>query len=453
MVANVPKLNLAGGLMPLTIGVVGPRGTGKSTLAKKIARMITRSEDSPNVLLVDADIFGRGLTALIEASGEIPHLHDCKHLHDVIVGKNTVMSPVELPESCIGPEEWPSLPTDGHIFFVPSSRIGAVRVFRAVGDIEFSELKRLLVEATTSAASSGRTQAIVIDTAPIPEPCGAIFASMCDLIILIGDKDHGEEAIKEHRRKLEEILRELGAKLDGIPVEIVFNQMDADLAKAPGGQSPIKCHVIPAMSGLHDSGGDEIADSVDFERRVVGIVSPFLSRAHPGLVPSWCAPLPGEWRKVAMALGDSPMGDRRLLQLFPRIAPPFLKRAAFALAIGIPALTCLFLTSSIPNTNSASALSDSSLRYVGLAIGLCFLLLAVFHVVLICVECKTCLVAASRLAAKDLNWILSRLRLKPKHNYKSPPEKRRRLRGQKLNTLHRVFDTLGRSIQETGRLK
>lgn len=463
MIDDASRRNVAGGL-PLTIGLVGPSGTGKSTLAKKIARMITRSEHSPNVLLVDADIFGRGLTAQIEGSDEFQG----KHLHDVIVGKNTTLSPVELRESCIGPGEWPSLPEDGRVFFVPSSRPAAERVFESVADTGFDELKRLLNGTLASAANSGRAEAVVIDTAPIPEPCGAIFASMCDLIILVGDKDHGEEAIKEHLGRLEEILEKIGRNLEGIPLEIVFNQMDRDLARTPAGHFsaaqgrhkgpfPIKCHVLPAVDGL----GDQIADSVDFERRVVEIVSLFLSRVHPGLVPSWCAPLPGEWRKVAIALGESPVKDPRLLHLLPGIAPPFLKRAAFALGIGIPAAACLLLTSSIsagetaglPGTNSASVLSGSGLRYVGLAIGVCFLLAAVFELLRASVECKTCLVAASRLAAKDLDWILSRLRLKPKHNHKGPPEKRQKLQGQKLNTLHRVFDMLGRSLQESGRFR
>lgn len=426
--------------LPIIIGVVGPAGTGKSTLARKIARMITRSEHSPNVLLIDADIFGRGLTSLIDGVGEI----ECKHLHDVIAGDYAAVSPVELPESCIGPGEWPSLPEDGRVFFVPASRTGAERIEGAESITDLSGLRGRLFDAISSAAHSGRAEAIVIDTAPTPEPTGALLASMCDLIILIGDKDHGEDVIREHLDSLKEILGRNGARLEGIPVEIVFNQMSSE---APQARSPVECHVIPALGGLRDR-GNEIAEMVDLERRVSAIVSPFFSRAHPGLLPSWCAPLPGEWRKVAMSLGESTAADGRSLGLANRIVPPFLKRAALALAIALPALTCLLLASS-----KSFAASDSTLRYAGMVIGFSFLLIAAVYLVRISFECRTCLAAAKRLAAKDLDWILSRLRVAPRHSAGAPPHKQSRLRGHKLKTLHRVFDTLDRSIRESRRVR
>ena len=431
--------------LPLTIGLVGPSGTGKSTLAKKIARMITRSEHSPNVLLIDADTFGRGLTSQVEGAEEFQN----ETLQDVVEAKKALVVPVELRKSWIGPGDWPSLPEDGRVFFVPSSRAGS-RNWQDSTSAGLSNLKLRLIGALSFAANSGRAEAIVIDTAPTPDICGGFLASICDLIILVGDKDHGEEELKEHLASLAETLQPLDAKLDGIPIEIVFNKMDANLSEAKG-----KCHLLPSVDELRD----EIADRVELERSIAGIISPFLDRAHPGLVPSWCAALPGEWRKVANAIGGSPGNNSRLLHLFPGIAPPFLKRAAFALGIGIPAAACLLLTSSMfadespALQSSTSAASGSGLKYVGLAIGVCFLLAAVFELFRVSVEFRTCLVAASRLGARDLDWILSCLRSKGKQTRKNLLGKGRRLHGREMDTLHRVFDALGRSIHESGRLR
>src|SRR5262245_34885439 len=407
---------------PLTIGIVGPSGTGKSTLAKKIARMITRSEHSPNVLLVDADIAGRGLTSQIEQSVEF----DCRYLHDALSADQSTLSPVELPDSCIGAGEWPSLADDGRVFFLPSSAKGSER--GSVPDIAVGDLRALLREAIKSAASSGRAEAVVIDTAPSPDATGAVFASMCDLIILIGDKERDEQAIKSHFGNLKQILGAHGSGIETIPGEFVFNH--ADDGESAAGQFPANSHVLPAVRL-----GDAVADSVDFERRVAGIVTPFFNREHPGLVPSWCAPLPGEWRKVALALGESRQDSRAL----PAIARPFLERIALALAIGIPAATCLFLSAWATN---------SALRYVGASIGVTFLAVALSHLIRVLVEWRACAEAAKRLAAKDLDWILERL--SHEHEASSHSEKTRKMSGRKLSELHRVFDALARSIRESG---
>lgn len=134
-----------GRVRPL-ITVVGPSGVGKSLLARKIARIITRAEQSPKVLLVDADIFSRGLTARLENGAELK----CKYLHDAIVGGHTEMEPIELTEDILGLEEWASLPEEGRVFFLPSIREEARNPFVQIGQVEHSKLRDTLWHAALS---------------------------------------------------------------------------------------------------------------------------------------------------------------------------------------------------------------------------------------------------------------------------------------------------------------
>jgi len=72
--------------------VIGPGGTGKSTLAMRMAQMITRAEGGPNVLLVDADLFSRGITASLETRVEV----SCGSLHDALFGRQARVQPLDL---------------------------------------------------------------------------------------------------------------------------------------------------------------------------------------------------------------------------------------------------------------------------------------------------------------------------------------------------------------------
>jgi uridine kinase len=61
MTSTSKQVHAGRDVVPVRTGIAGPSGTGKSSLAKKIARMITRAEYNPNVLLVDADTLGRSI--------------------------------------------------------------------------------------------------------------------------------------------------------------------------------------------------------------------------------------------------------------------------------------------------------------------------------------------------------------------------------------------------------
>lgn len=431
---------------PLIITIVGPAGTGKSTVARKVARMITRCQHGPNVLLADGDIFGRGLTAQIEEAGEV----NCTHVHDAILGGQTEAEPVELTESFLGMEEWPS-PDDGRVFFLPSARKEALNSFMVVANKSASELQEVLKALITFAAMSCRAESIIIDTAPVAEPCAAALTSMCDLIVAVGDKDHGEDSVEEHLKR----LAEFDPEISRMPREMIFNQIDPVLCDKPGTRYPM----IPALSGLQGpgdkaiaedidfepqgTGGEAIADNVDFERRVVRILSPFFSRRRPTLVPPWCAPLPRAWRKLAGDLGESSRKKSAFWQLAKIIFPIFARRAVVALEIGTPAVVCLYLSFSISKLDPTL---NPFLRFVWLTIGFGFLTAAAFQLLRVVIEFNSCLAAALRLARKDLDWIVTKLRLKPRDRRKSF-EKRWKLARRRVDRLQRVFDMLSRSIQ------
>jgi hypothetical protein len=438
------RRSYAGRTRPLVITIIGPHGTGKSTLARKAARIITRCNHGPNVLLVDGDIFGRGLTAQIEEVTEVK----CRHVYDAIVGEPTGAEPVELTESFLGREEWPS-PEDGRVFFLPSIRKEARGPFIVVANKPSSEMQRVLKELITSAAYSCRAESIIIDTAPVAEPCAAALASMSDLIIAVGDKDHGEDAIEDHVRR----LTEFEPGVARVQRETVFNQIDLEFCDKPGTRYPM----IPTLGGLQSAGdkaiagvdiepkgggGEAIADNVDFEQRVLRVLSPCFSRKRPKLVPPWCAPLPREWRKLAVNIGESEHKRAAFWQLARTMFPIFARRGAVALGIGTPALACLYLTFSISKFDASL---NATQRFIWLTFGFGFLAVAVLQLVRVISEFRNCLAVASRLARKDLDWFVIRLRLKPRERGKSF-DKRWKLATRRVDKLQRVVDTLSRSI-------
>ena len=59
-------------------------GVGKTTIARKFAEHVVKASVRPNVLIVDTDVYNRGMT--VEMTSEMPFT--CKTVHDYIASQN-----------------------------------------------------------------------------------------------------------------------------------------------------------------------------------------------------------------------------------------------------------------------------------------------------------------------------------------------------------------------------
>jgi MinD-like ATPase involved in chromosome partitioning or flagellar assembly len=420
------------------ITVVGPGGTGKSMLARRIAQMIARAESGPNVLLVDADLYNRGLTVQLENVKELK----CGYLYDAIAGKNPVVNPVEITESLLQTDSKLPLPEEGLIYFLPSIRKASKNPHFLVGKIDTTELKNLLVETMTATANRCNAQCIVIDTVSIPEPCAAVLTSISALMILVGNEDKGG-FIDEYPRR----LHELDSEVDHVPIQIVYNRINITASEHIITSIQTNFHFIPPLDGLLRIEGianaETIRDGIDFDSHVVAIITHAFRQTYPHLIPFWCSPLPLEWRKLAKAITKLP---------HDRISHCFLQRIATGVAIGIPALTSMLLAISVWLALQTSSEAYPILPILGVIIGFCFLAVSLFTIIRVIIDLKACHTVVSHLAKADLNWILRRLKPKPEQVHKLSPERKLKRADQQLISLYREFDTLRDCVQSSDRI-
>jgi cellulose biosynthesis protein BcsQ len=405
-VVNKQTIDRPGRQRPL-FAVVGPSGVGKTSLSLRIAQLITRAVFAPNVLLIDVDIYNRGLTAQLEQVPEIQNrCWQSVYLHDVIVGKNiTKLKPLEI--SGLFPGEDRRLSQEGGLFLCPSIRKGAMNPFISssnteMSEVKMSEVKNLLHEAINSAAESCNAEAIVADTAPIAEPLGAVLASLADVIVLIGSPAKSAPVTEEHLER----LKEFETISHDIPVVRVSNQIPIGEKGSNRGKN--NCLVISDLNFLkvcqHNESADSVADNIEFNKCIIDLLSRCFASLADGLTPPWFASLPSDWRTLIINFGESKHG----------ITSYFRKRAVLELAIGIPSGSCLFLSVFVCESYGIS----NPVTLIFSVVGFCFLILSVGLLLRSFIQGRVCHTISAHLQRKDIPWILSKLRNKHGAQYR-----------------------------------
>jgi hypothetical protein len=405
---------------------VGPSGSGKSVIASSLAELITRAPDGPNVLLIDGDIYNRGLTVRAASLLGRPQ---CDYLQDGLMGGNENVSALELTDSLF--RRTPShQANDGAMYFLPAAPVEALNPFRWISNLSEDDLNNRVARVMASAARKHSATCIVVDTVAIAEPIAAALAAASDILILVGSGEKG--AAESHFKSLSN-LRPDESLLEPITVVNRVNTPGEDSLFAD------RCHLIPHLRLEQEKEEPEaelIMDWIDFDRRLIFILSRSLPPKQRQLLPPWFACFPSVWRPLAT-----------VVQAYqPTVFSLIRNKILTAAAIALPALTCVALASGPMGVRKAVNIAAEGAA-VGYLIGLAGMLVASYHGARLMLETPLFPGIIRSLKRGDVDWFLDRVRPTPKERRTCSPDKRSRLADKRLRRLCLAMEIVGRSVQ------
>ena len=207
-------------------------GVGKTTLIDKFALMVSRAESCPNVLLVDFDVHHRGLTVLRTRDdfGSCTTIHEYMASPDLSFTTALDVTPVSAGEGA------------GRQFLIPSSNMGAEKVFATLSRAKPQQLLARIQEVMTAAAAIYRAHIILIDCGPIVDPLTASAAHMSDMAFIIGQNEPiSFQALHNYAQK----IREFFPQFDAANVKVILNKVRGPIMQRQS---------IYAAVTLHDGG-------------------------------------------------------------------------------------------------------------------------------------------------------------------------------------------------------
>src|ERR1017187_242197 len=411
------------------ITVLGPSGSGKSLIASSIAELITRAHDGPNVLLIDGDIYSRGLT--VRAESVLGRLQ-CDYLHDSLMGRNENVSALKLTDSLF--RRTPSHEAnDGAIYFLPSAPPETLNPVGWIWKLSEDELNDRVAKVMAFAAERHSARCVVVDTVNIAEPVAAALAAASNILILVGNGEKG--TAESHFKNLSSLWP------DGCIIQpiTVVNRVNA-----PGEDSLFadRCHLIPHLRLVSEQENDDpeaesIMDWIDFDRRLIFILSRSLGPKCRGLLPPWYACFPSVWRSLA-----------RVVQACqPTVLSLVRNEILTAAAIALPALTCVALASGPPGASQAGNMATERAA-VGYLVGLAGMLVSSYYGASLMFQTPLFPAIIRSLKRGDVDWFLDRVRLTRKECDTCSPEKRFRLADKRLRRLCQAMDIVWRSVQK-----
>lgn len=421
------------------IGLLGPSGTGKTLLAIRSATMLTRARSGPNVLLVDSDVYARGLTTHIEH--EVLVL--CAGVHDVLYGRGGAsVEPMDITQVSVFGYSDMRLPDEGRLYLFPAGQRYGVDPFTCVAKMALAELQEFLRSSITNAVRECDADCVVVDTASIPEPCAAAVVSFCDVVVMVGNSDKTDDYLQEHKKK----VAEFGVAIDDAQLLTVFNQLDPIMDDRMSGPLPVRIYPLPAMVSMvgesNPNDEESVADYIDLDSRIVSMLLDTFRVDHRQLVPEWYAPLPAPWR----------LGARRSDTSAPSAGRLCVNRIVLTAVTGVAGIAILWLAlAGWPGIGEVG--TGQLLPWVMAVVGMGLAVLALSWALSVDLarDYKSYCALVSCLRQRNLRRILGHLRIPPLQVYRLTPRKRTRIRERKLERLRRAFQRVSRrsGSQET----
>lgn len=394
--------------------------------------MLTRARSAPNVVLVDADVYARGLTTHIEY--QVPVL--CAGVHDVLQGQGGAsVEPMDISQvSLFGCSDM-RLPDEGRLYLFPAGQKYGLNPFPCIAQMALADLQRFLRKSIANAVRECEADCVIVDTTSIPDPCAAAVVSFCDVVVMVGSNDKSNDLLQEHKRK----VAGFGVAIDEALLLTVFNQLDPVMDDRMSGPLPVRIVPLPAMVSVaersNSSDEESVTDYIDLDSRIVSMLSEAFRATHGQLVPEWYAPLPAHWRSVARRSGTSVPSASRLC----------VRRIALTTVAGLTgiAILCSALAG-WPGTGDAG--TSQLLPWVMTGVGMGLVLLALTWALLVGLarDYDSCCALVSCLRHRNLQRILGHLRIPPLQLYRLTPRNRTRIRERRLECLRRAFRGIAR---------
>ena len=260
--------------MAAFFGSIG--GVGRTTIARRFAELVTLAPGTPNVLLVDAEVYMPSMTTRIAREISISG----KTLHDYIASRNT--SDVEALDATAVVRG--HRPESGRLFFIPASVPEARPQFDEAARIGTEPMLRILQEVVRSAVSRYQCDCVVIDCGPIVDPYTAAAATLADRVFLIGQRDPiGFSWFKTYPNQIQDRYPEFTSA----KVRVIINKVHVWDRLDVGTLLRESVYVIPDTRELVYTlpRGDWETPVMLFENHILAILEKTFGEDHPELIP------------------------------------------------------------------------------------------------------------------------------------------------------------------------
>lgn len=268
-------------------------GVGKTTIARRFAELVTLAPSGPNVLLVDADVYHRGMT--VEMTTHTPAT--CKTVHDYIAARNP--SGVEVAD--MSGLVKGTRPDSGQLFFIPASTPDSEEVFRRAAEIGPEALLEILYKVASSAVQQYDCACVVIDCGPIIDPYTAAGAMLADRAFIIGQN---EPISFSSLRTYPSRVREFYPDFSTAKMKVIINKVrgwDALKERQIQHQEDIFAAIPFTMEIVDVSEGIQTANEMQlmiFENHIAQIVERVFRGDHRELIPDQREVLPPQWNTL-----------------------------------------------------------------------------------------------------------------------------------------------------------
>jgi len=245
-------------------------GVGKTTIMDKFATIVSRSPGTPNILLVDFDVYHRGLTILRSSDRGANH--------------RTIHEYVGHPDLAFAGAMDVTITVDqsvGRHYLIPAARSSASGKYETVATVSTEGLRERIVGLLEVACIQHLIDLVLIDCGPIVDKLTATATVLADQAFIIGQNEPITfAALQGYPAEIREFFQEFEAET----VRVILNKVRGHVTQGRGifAAIPFTLEEIDYSEGLE--GVDEMR-LVLLDRCVYEIVRLSLEREYDHLVP------------------------------------------------------------------------------------------------------------------------------------------------------------------------
>ncbi len=276
-------------------------GVGKSTLARKLAELVTRATDGsgrhPSVLLVDLDVEAQGLSYRL-GQGAMTRTGT---VHEAIATQNPNVASAQNVTASVSLAA-ASGTQRGQLYLLPAAPPDETRFLDVIRQIDGPELLQLLSDTINRIVEMNSISCVVIDCAPGAMPYSAAAATIADVPLLIGrNEDATYRQIHVQAKRFQAIY----PQFEPARQHVVINAVSVrDYYKENAKKYAIADWIPLTSDVIHETEGLVNIESLRmllFENYVIDLIKKFLI-GHDNLIPHAHDVLPEKWMKMLAKL-------------------------------------------------------------------------------------------------------------------------------------------------------
>lgn len=265
-------------------------GVGKTTIARRVAELVTQAGSSPNLLAIDFDIEHRGLTVTLAGGNPF----GCHTMHDYIAARlGTIDQALDVSDTITRRSPQAS-GGGGRLFLIPASTRDSRETFRTIADIRYPELVDLIRALIDDASAKYDISCVIIDCGPTINPYTAAAAHLADRAFIIGQNEPiSYESLQTYAFK----IREFYPDFNSTRMSVILNKVRGNVPTDMGFFHiiPFTIDVVDITEGIEDINTTRL---MLFDRHILEITRKIFERLDLGLVPGPEVIIPPDWRAL-----------------------------------------------------------------------------------------------------------------------------------------------------------